>query len=179
MAAGPSSPKAGTRNYPQAGSAHNACMAIHMGVMCEACRRVHFIDIGPHTAQPSGEAHVPPHLRSALPRDEGVPSFSICAYQVAEDAFKSGFVKEGGHELVQGAKPKTGRQARPEGQVNQPQGSRVPVRFRFGGREAAFYSTQPGEFLLMIIPVPIGPAMPRSFPINRGQVRLSLNSKRT
>lgn len=83
---------------------HNAPMAIHMGIRCEACRRVYFIGTS-NRIQPSLTATMY-RLICILPC-LGRKEFRVDAmrpYRVDENVFKTGFAIEGEYEAVQAAK---------------------------------------------------------------------------
>ena len=74
-------------------------MPIHMGVMCDKCRRVHFIGISP-AIKP-----VPTHGMYALicPFCLETKEFrkeTLRPYRVSEEVFKNGYAKEGNYSSI-------------------------------------------------------------------------------
>ena len=77
-------------------------MPIHMGIMCEACRRVHFIATSPAFNLVRRlkkfifcAADLPAPKRDEFRKD------GMHAYRVSEDVFKRGYANDSEHELVQ------------------------------------------------------------------------------
>lgn len=76
-------------------------MAIHMGIMCNVCRTVHFIATSPNikasklTAGMYRLKCIPPCFITAEFRKESMQS-----YRVSEDVFKRGYAREGEYEVV-------------------------------------------------------------------------------
>jgi len=97
-----------------------AGMSVHMGIMCERCRKVYFIAAS-RAIRPSEFAAGMYRLTCNLPCRE-VREFrkdGMRAYRVSEDVFRSGHAKEGEYVLVEVAKqpPKAGENStmlRPE-----------------------------------------------------------------
>jgi hypothetical protein len=78
-------------------------MPIHMGIMCDACRKVHFIATSPGIQLSRTTEGIyrltckPPCPEVREFRKEGMRP-----YRVSDTAFKTGYVEEGEDELVQG-----------------------------------------------------------------------------
>jgi hypothetical protein len=78
-------------------------MPIHMGIMCDACRTVHFIATSPGIQLSRTTEGIyrltckPPCPEVREFRKEGMRP-----YRVSEDAFGRGYAREGEYELVQG-----------------------------------------------------------------------------
>ena len=76
-------------------------MPIHMGIMCEACRKVHFVATSPGVRL-SRTIDGIYRLTCQLPCP-AVKDFrkdGMRPYRVSEDAFKRGYANEGEYELV-------------------------------------------------------------------------------
>ena len=78
-------------------------MAIHMGIMCDACGTVHFIASSPgielsHTIEGMYKLTCKPPCSGAkhFRRDEMRP------YRVSDDIFHAGYAEVGEYELVEG-----------------------------------------------------------------------------
>ena len=74
-------------------------MPIHMGIMCDACRKVHFIATSPGISSATGGMY---RLTCRFPCRE-VRDFrkeAMCPYRVPEDVFQRGYAEEGEYELV-------------------------------------------------------------------------------
>jgi hypothetical protein len=78
-------------------------MAIHMGIMCDACRTVHFIVTSPglelsHTFEGMYKLTCQPSCSAVrqFRREEMRP------YRVANDVFARGYAEAGEYELVEG-----------------------------------------------------------------------------
>jgi hypothetical protein len=78
-------------------------MPIHMGIVCEACRKVHFIGTSPGirlSQRLEGMYRLtckPPCPEIREFRKEGMHP-----YRVSDEVFKRGYAEEGEYELVQG-----------------------------------------------------------------------------
>jgi hypothetical protein len=76
-------------------------MPIYMGIMCERCRKVHFIatSSGIQFSRPGGGIYrlscPPPCAQTREFRKEG-----MLPYRVAEDVFRRGYALEGEYEPV-------------------------------------------------------------------------------
>jgi hypothetical protein len=76
-------------------------MTIHMGIMCNMCRTVHFIATSPSIKASKLPAAMyqltgnRPCLSTAEFRKESMQS-----YRVSEDVFKRGYAKESEYEIV-------------------------------------------------------------------------------
>jgi hypothetical protein len=86
-------------------------MPVHMGIVCERCRKVYFI-VTSRAIKPIASMEGMYRLNCAPPCPE-VRHFrkdSMRPYRVSEDVFRSGHAKEGEYELVEVAKqpPKAG-----------------------------------------------------------------------
>jgi hypothetical protein len=86
-------------------------MPVHMGIMCERCRKVHFIATS-RSIKPIVSMAGMYRLKCTPPCPE-VRDFrkdNMRPYRVSEDVFRSGYAKEGEYELVEVAKqPPQGR----------------------------------------------------------------------
>jgi hypothetical protein len=77
-------------------------MPIHMGIMCEACRRVHFIATSPGIQLSRTTEGIyklvckPPCPEVREFRKEG-----MCPYRVPDDVFRRGYADEGEYELIE------------------------------------------------------------------------------
>ena len=81
-------------------------MAIHMGIMCESCRKLYFVATS-RAIKPSVSAAEMYRLKCTPPCPE-VTEFrkdSMRPYRVSEDAFRSGYAKEGEYQFVEIPKP--------------------------------------------------------------------------
>lgn len=77
-------------------------MAIHMGIMCERCRKVHFVATSHGIRMKETKERM--YLLRCEPPCTEVKEFrreGMRPYRVSEEIFKSGYAQEGKYELVQ------------------------------------------------------------------------------
>lgn len=77
-------------------------MPVHLGIMCESCRKVHFVATS-HCIRPTALVAGMYRLRCTPPCPE-LRKFrkeSMRPYRVSEEVFRSGCAKEGEYELVE------------------------------------------------------------------------------
>lgn len=88
-------------------------MPIHLGIMCDVCRMVHFIATS-STIKPSPMNKEMYRLVCAPPCAEAreFRKDSMRPYRVADTVFKTGHAKEGEYELVLGIESETGRSSK-------------------------------------------------------------------
>jgi hypothetical protein len=77
-------------------------MLIHMGIMCERCRKVHFVATS-RGVKPSEFSAGMYRLKCSPPCSEGreFRKDSMRPYRISEDVFRRGWADEGEYELVQ------------------------------------------------------------------------------
>ena len=78
-------------------------MPIHMGIMCERCRKVHFIatSSGITRSRATWGMYLLACRHPCSERRE-FRKEAMYPYRVAEDVFQRGYAKEGEYELVRG-----------------------------------------------------------------------------
>jgi len=76
-------------------------MPIHMGVMCETCRKVHFIATSP-TIRPSTANPGMYRLTCRVGCDETreFRKDTMCPYRVKDKVFQTGFAEQGEYEVI-------------------------------------------------------------------------------
>ena len=90
-------------------------MAIHMGIMCEVCRKVHFIATSPGIRpSPVIPAMYLLTCRFPCPEKREFRKETMRPYRVSEDVFSRGYAEEGEYELIRAGlktpgKPPKGR----------------------------------------------------------------------
>jgi hypothetical protein len=78
-------------------------MPIHMGIMCDACRTVHFIATSPGVRlSPTTKGMYLLSCRPPCPETREFRMDTMRPYRVSENAFGRGYAREGEYELVQG-----------------------------------------------------------------------------
>ena len=76
-------------------------MSIHMGIMCEMCRKVHFIATSPAiTPSPGNPDMYRLTCRFGCNQTREFRKESMRAYRVEDKVFQSGFAEEGEYEVV-------------------------------------------------------------------------------
>jgi hypothetical protein len=78
-------------------------MPIHMGIMCEACRKVHFVAAASGGIRLSRTIEGMYRLKCTPPCPE-VKEFrkeALHPYRVSDEVFQRGYANEGEYELVQ------------------------------------------------------------------------------
>ncbi len=78
-------------------------MTIHMGIMCEACRTVHFIGTSPGVELVKTIGG--PYTLACKPPCEAVRQFrrdEMRPYRVSDELFSTGYAEPGEYELVEG-----------------------------------------------------------------------------
>jgi len=89
-------------------------MPVHMGIMCERCRKVHFVATS-RGIKPSEFSAGMYRLKCPPPCPE-IKEFrkdSMRPYRVSEEVFRSGYAKEGEYQLVEIPKQPYPPQGRP------------------------------------------------------------------
>ena len=79
-------------------------MPVHMGIMCEKCRRVHFVGSSP------GIKPVPTPGMYALTcpfclETREFRKETMHPYRISDEVFKTGYAKEGEYQPIEGTNP--------------------------------------------------------------------------
>jgi hypothetical protein len=84
-------------------------MPIHMGIMCDACRKVHFIVTSPGVRlSPTTKGMYLLSCRPPCPETREFRMGTMRPYCVSETVFKTGYAEEGEYELIPAGMKETG-----------------------------------------------------------------------
>jgi hypothetical protein len=75
-------------------------MPIHMGIMCEVCRKVHFTTSSGIRPSPVTPGMYLLTCRFPCPEKREFRKETMRPYRVSDDVFRRGYAKEGEYEIV-------------------------------------------------------------------------------
>jgi hypothetical protein len=77
-------------------------MPIHMGIMCEACRKVHFVAASRGIGlSRTFEGMYRLKCTPPCPEVKDFRKEAMYAYRISDDVFQRGYAEEGEYELIQ------------------------------------------------------------------------------
>jgi hypothetical protein len=94
-------------------------MPIHMGMMCEACRKVHFIATSPGIRpSPVTPEMYFAYVQISLLRNSRIRKDALHPYRVTDEVFKRGYAEESECGLIPAQRNPADRQKAGESEVN-------------------------------------------------------------